>query len=183
MASDASNFDPLDTNSSSDVFLVVPGGGDGGGTGISFCDSVDSIGCPCGNAGAAGEGCANGTGEGAIMSAAGDASASAPSLVLSTAHLIPGQPGLYFQGNNAIAGGQGIHFGDGLRCAGGAVVRLQVRFAAADGTSATTTNIAGAGSVSAGDTKRYQLWYRDPNSSACGSLFNLSNGVEIVWGV
>ncbi len=181
MASDASNFDPIDTNSSADIFLVIPGGG--GGTGASFCDSADSIGCPCGNSGAAGEGCANGTGQGAVMSASGSASASASSLVFSTVNLIPSQPGLYFQGNNAIAGGQGIHFGDGLRCAGGGVVRLQVRFAAAGGTSSTSIDIAAKGSVSAGDTKRYQLWYRDPNTSACGALFNLSNGVEIVWGV
>ena len=50
MASDASNFDPLDTNSLSDVFLVVPGGGDGGGgdrvsqTGTrAACDRAGSV--------------------------------------------------------------------------------------------------------------------------------------------
>ena len=75
------------------------------------------------------------------------------------------------------------HSADALRCAGGAVVRLQVRFAAADGTSATTTDIAGAGGgVSAGDTKRYQLWYRDPNTTPCGGQFNLSNGLELTFG-
>jgi hypothetical protein len=36
--------------------------------------------------------------------------------------------------------------------------------------------------VSTGDTKRYQVWYRDPNGSPCGAQFNLSNGFEIVWG-
>jgi len=132
---------------------------------------------------AAGEGCANGSGAGAIMSASGNASAGASSLVLSTENLIPNQPGLYFQGNNAIAGGQGIHFGDGLRCAGGAVIRLQVRFSDSVGRSETTADIATVGAVSVGDVKRYQIWYRDPDTSPCGALFNLSNGLEIVWGV
>jgi hypothetical protein len=160
--------------------LVSPGAGSG--EGVSFCDSSDSIGCPCGNPGAAGEGCANGAGAGARLEGSGNASASASTLVLSAEQLIPSQPGLYFQGNNAVAGGQGVHFGDGLRCAGGGVIRLQVRFAGTVGTSATTINIATKGGVVAGDLKRYQLWYRDPASSTCGALFNLSNGVEITWG-
>ena len=36
--------------------------------------------------------------------------------------------------------------------------------------------------VTAGDTKLYEVWYRDPNTSPCGSQFNLSNGFEVVWG-
>ena len=61
------------------------------------------------------------------------------------------------------------------------MIRLQVRFAAADGTSATSIDIAQKGGVVAGDTKRYQNWYRDPGSSVCGALFNLTNGYEITW--
>ena len=180
MASYASNFDPADTNGEPDAFLVISG--EGGGTGVSFCDSVNSIGCPCGNPGAEGEGCANGTGSGAKMRASGAASVKSSSLSFSTVGLIPGQPGLYFQGNNAVSGGQGILFGDGVRCAGGGVIRLQVRFAGDDGTSQTTADIAAVGGVSPGDIKRYQLWYRDPITSPCGSLFNLTNGLEVTWG-
>ena len=77
--------------------------------------------------------------------------------------------------------GAGIQFADGLRCAGGGVIRLQVRFADASGWSATTAAVALKGGVSAGDTKRYQLWYRDPQSTICGTGFNLSNGYEVVW--
>jgi hypothetical protein len=94
-------------------------------------------------------------------------------------------PGLYFQGNNAINGGNGNPFGDGLRCAGGAVIRLEVKFANAANnfTSATTGSISGTGGVSAGQTKRYQLWYRDPSSTApCQSGFNFTNGYEVTWG-
>ena len=100
---------------------------------------------------------------------------------LSGSQLIASQPGLYFQGNNAINGGNGNTFGDGLRCAGGGVIRLQVRFSSAAGVSATSINIAAAGGVASGDVKRYQLWYRDPVTSPCGTLFNLSNGLEVAY--
>jgi hypothetical protein len=61
------------------------------------------------------------------------------------------------------------------------VIRLQVRFSDSSGWSATTAAVALGGGVSAGDTKRYQLWYRDPQSTLCGTGFNLSNGYEVVW--
>ena len=38
-----------------------------------------------------------------------------------------------------------------------------------------------SGLVAAGDTKRYQLWSRDPSSSPCGAGLNLSNGLEITF--
>ena len=34
--------------------------------------------------------------------------------------------------------------------------------------------------VAPGETKRYQLWYRDPQGP-CGSTFNLSAGLAIAW--
>jgi hypothetical protein len=101
---------------------------------------------------------------------------------LESTGLVSGQPGLYFQGNNAINAGSGNTFGDGLRCAGGSVIRLQVRAASAAGASSTTVNIATKGGASVGDIRRYQLWYRDPSASPCGSGFNLTNGVEVTWG-
>ena len=77
--------------------------------------------------------------------------------------------------------GAGAVFGDGLRCVGIGVVRLQIAFADASGRSASTTNIAAAGGVSPGNTHTYQLWYRDIFTSPCGPGFNLTNGLEIVW--
>ena len=43
-------------------------------------------------------------------------------------------------------------------------------------------DLAVKGGVSAGDLRRYQLWFRDPGSeSPCGAGFNLSNGLELTW--
>lgn len=149
-------------------------------SGTPFClgDATGSY-CPCGNFGTPGGGCANDTGTGARLSASGSNSVSADDLALAATCLTPG-PGLYFQGNNAINGGEGNPFGDGLRCAGSQVVRLEVQFSSA-GSSSTTISIAAKGGVSVGDTRRYQYWYRDTGGSPCGSGFNLSNGYEITW--
>ena len=135
--------------------------------------------CPCGNTGGPGEGCANSTGSGATLSISGSSSISADDLVLSTTGL-PVGPGLYFQGQNAINSGDGIVFGDGLRCAGMDVTRLQVRWSNG-GEAETSISIATKGGNSAGLTRRYQHWYRDPHGSPCGALFNLSNGYELTW--
>lgn len=150
---------------------------------ITFC-SGDGSGtmCPCGNAAAAGEGCMNGTGQGGKLESGGTASISDNSFILRGTQLAPSQPGLYFQGNNAVNSGNGNPFGDGLRCAGGGVRRLQVRFADSSGSSLTSISITGSGSVAPGDTKRYQLWYRDPIFSFCGFGFNLTNGIQVTWG-
>lgn len=137
--------------------------------------------CPCSNNGAAGTGCANSTGAGASLAASGSASISAADLVLSGTGLVPSQAGLYFQANNQTNGGQGLVFGDGLRCAGGGVIRLQVVVANGSGASSTNIDIAAKGMVSPGQTKRCQLGYRDPSNSPCSSTFNLTNGLGITW--
>jgi hypothetical protein len=146
--------------------------------GASYCFGV---GCPCGNDGPT-AGCVNDTGAGAALSVSGSASITADDLVLSATHLTPG-PGLFFQGDNAVNSGNGNPFGDGLRCAGGNVVRLEVRFANTGNgfTTQTTISVPTKGGVSAGQTKRYQYWYRDSGTSPCGSLFNLTHGYELVW--
>ena len=79
-------------------------------------------------------------------------------------------------------------FWDGLQCAGGQLKRLGVRFADANGTSDTSGYplpiSVKAGNVSAGDTKRYQCWYRTIVNPPCGlgaNDFNASNGLEVTW--
>ena len=157
----------------------------GPAAGTAYCGGDQGT-CPCGNEndGSNGvAGCANGgNAGGAVLSASGSASVAAGDLVLSVSGTLASQPGLFFQGDNSINGGAGNGFGDGLRCAGGGVIRLQVGIADSNGDASTSINIAAKGGVVAGDVRRYQSWYRDPNSSPCGAQFNLSNGYEITWG-
>ena len=115
------------------------------------------------------------------MTSSGSNSVSTADFGLASAGLVPTQPGLYFQGNNAVNGGQGNPFGDGLRCAGGGVVRLQVRFPNSSGEAETSLSVSVKGGCAAGDLRRYQNWYRDPSLTPCGAGFNLTNGYEITW--
>ena len=160
------------------------------GTGYCFGDGSGTQ-CPCGNNSdgtVPGSGCANGvSASGAKLTASGDASLSNDTLVLYGTGLDPLNSGLYFQANDDLS--PGIIWGDGLQCAGGQLKRLGVRFSDATGasdTSAWTTPISvWAGNVLAGDTKRYQLWYRDTSGGQpCGvgvNDFNSTNGYEITW--
>jgi hypothetical protein len=168
------------TTTNLDQTFFIPTGA--GGTEYCTGDGAAGLACPCGNSSTSG-GCNNGTGQGARIFGEGSTSITAANLSLSAVGLDPSQPGLYFQGNNRVAAGTGVHFGDGLRCAGAAVIRLQVRMASATGESQTTINIAAKGLVQPGDVKRYQLWYRNPLTTPCGSGFNLSNGYELTWEV
>ena len=143
--------------------------------------------CPCGNLNDGSlptAGCANGQyASGAMLSASGSASVTGDTLVLVGQHTENNQSGLYFQANNDLSPGN--IWGDGLQCAGGQLKRLGVRFSDATGysdTSAWTTPISvKAGNVTAGDTKYYQLWYRNPDNSPCSAEFNASNGYAITW--
>ena len=148
-----------------------------------FCTTEAAQGsvCPCGNNGGQDEGCANGTGVGAKLSYSGTTSISQADLMFSASQLIPNQQALYFQGKQALNNGAGTFFGDGLRCAGGGVIRLEVLFADAFGECQTSTDLIAKGRVQQGDTRYYQVWYRDPDASACGSGFNLSHGIELTF--
>ena len=164
---------------------------------VQFCSGQDlpsALGCqcPCGNCDTASgdlAGCGNGNNStwdaGASLIGSGSSSVSATGgdmFKLEGSALIPSQPGLYFQGNNAVNGGSGNQFGDGLRCAGGSVIRLQVKVADSAGRSQTTEDLVLKGGVVSGDLRRYQLWYRDPVTSPCGAKFNLTNGVQVLFG-
>ena len=138
--------------------------------------------CPCSNHGAADAGCANSVfGSGSQLLFSGSMSVAAGDLQLDATASIPNAPGLFFQGQTKLNGGNGLPFGDGLRCVGGTIVRLQVRTASFLGDAHSTLTIPIAGGVSPGDTRRYQWWYRDSSGSPCGSGFNTSNAVEIQW--
>ena len=158
------------------------------GLGYCFGDPGSGTPCPCSNdndGSVPGSGCANGVFDaGAKLVGTGLATVAHDSLVLSASGLEPNNTGLYFQANNALNGALAVVFGDGLRCAGGGLVRLEIRTSDGGGNSATTVAIAAKGLVSPGDTKRYQCWYRTTQNPPCGlgvNDFNLSNGYEITW--
>jgi hypothetical protein len=162
--------------------IEIPGGQQ------SFC-SGDGTGtaCPCANSGLAGRGCANSSyPEGARLTASGKAGASAGTDTLTlTATGIPG-PGLFFQGDGQQVGGAGFPFGDGLLCAGGAILRFGVVFptggAATYPGGLTPSPIHLAGLTTSGDVRHYQVWYRDAAPFCAAPTFNLTQGLTLVWG-
>lgn len=154
---------------------------------ISSVCSGDGSGtsCPCGNAGDVGRGCANSfEPRGALLTGAGLASVSADSLVL-TGSGVSNSFVTFFQGTQAVQGGFGAVFGDGLRCAGGTTVRLAAKLASANTATypgALDASISVRGAVPAtGATRFYQCWYRNAAAFCTASTFNLSNAVSIAW--
>ncbi len=153
--------------------------------GMPFCSGDGTAtACPCGNAGATGNGCASSiNANGAQLAATGSASLATDTLVLAGSGM-SNSSALYFQGTTQLNGGQGAAFGDGLRCAGGTIIRL-----------GTKTNVSGAsqypgagnpsvsvrGAVTSPGTRDYQVWYRNSAAFCTPSTFNLSNGLEITW--
>lgn len=148
------------------------------GTSYCFGDGSGAV-CPCGNFGGAGEGCANSSGAGSRLAVAGSPSVALDETRFFAEGLLAGQAALLFQGVNALGGGGGIPFGDGLRCAGGQVVRLGVRTPDTGGHAAWGPGLAAIGGWIAGATRRFQVWYRDPLASPCGTGFNLTQGIEL----
>ena len=156
------------------------------GSGYCFGDPGSGTPCPCDNdndGSVPGSGCDNGVfSSGAKLVGIGRASVSDDSVVLLARNLDPHLGGLYYQGTTDLT--PGLVWGGGLRCTGGAIKRLQVRFADGTGSSSTTIPIATKGGVSAGDTTYYQLWYRATTAPPCGSgvsEFNASNGYVVTW--
>ncbi len=152
-------------------------------TPLCFGDGT-GLACPCANNGAAGNGCANSiVPAGGNLSSSGAASIGSDTLALLGSGM-PNGTCLYFQGSGTIAGGAGVAFGDGLRCAGGTVIRL-----------GTKTNVSGASqyptgadqSISvrglnvAGNFRVYQIWYRNAADFCTPLTFNLTNAVSVTW--
>lgn len=157
--------------------------GNCGGVGTQVCFGIPGAApCPCGNPDPAGMGgCANSTGIGCVLEGSGSNSIAADDLVLHASNALPNQPGIFFQGDMLINGGTGVPFGDGLRCTGTNVVRLQVVVPNASGDASSSADLAFLGGVVSGDLCHYQYWYRDPVGSPCGTGFNLSNALSVTW--
>lgn len=150
-----------------------------GGPGTAFCFGDGSAGvCPCGNFGSASSGCGNSTGSGATLTASGSASVTANDLVLAGNQLPAGIPSLYFAGTTALT--PGALLADGLRCAGGPILRIGVVVADGAGTTTSPAGVAASLGATPGSTSVLQLWYRDI-PGPCGVGSNLTNAIEIVW--
>jgi hypothetical protein len=151
------------------------------GTAYCFGDGTASVACPCGNAGGTGNGCASSINPlGANLTGSGNASIAGDTLAL-TGSGMPNSNALYFQGTTQIAAA----FGDGLRCAGGTVIRLGTKLnvggtstypAAGDLSVSVRGNVTLAGSV-----RSYQAWYRNAAAFCTPSTFNLTNGYSVTW--
>jgi Tol biopolymer transport system component len=187
--SSSSNLVPDDTNQQFDVFVRDLGVDNH----PSFCAGTDNA-CPCGNGGEGAAGCESSAARGgALLRAFGRSSVSNDEVTLLAVGLPPATSALFFQGTLRENGGAGAVFGDGLRCAGGTLVRL-ASYGVTAGTAAigysgggglgngTTTPIHTLGSLpTSGGTRTYQVWYRNSAVYCTPSTFNLSNGVEISW--
>lgn len=161
------------------VTWKLVGNGAGGGV-FCFGDGSGGV-CPCGNFAAPGQGCANSTGQGAALSAQGNAALGADTLALRVQNAPANKFGLFFQGSAKVNGGAGSLFGDGLRCAGGQVQRLQSVATSGAGVALSQGSISVLGGASAGATLYYQFWYRDIAASPCGQRFNTTNALEVLW--
>jgi hypothetical protein len=95
-----------------------------------------------------------------------------------------GSPVLYFQGTTAAGSGNGVAFGDGLRCAGGTIARLGRKTNVTGASSypeASDTPISMQGGVSGGTSRTYQCWYRNAASFCTSATFNTTNGLSVDW--
>jgi Tol biopolymer transport system component len=162
----------------------------------SLCDpgAGGVIACPCSNPPSGlGRGCDNSAGTGgAILSAAGVAYLSADSLVFTTSGEKPTATSVVLQGNALAA--SGVVYGQGVRCAGGALKRLFTK--AASGGSITAPDF-GAGDptvsarsaakgdvIPAGQSRWYLVFYRDPlvvGGCSATSTFNATQTGEATW--
>lgn len=151
--------------------------------GVPYCfgDGTGTA-CPCGTVSASGNGCPSSIAVGGSnLSGQGFASISSDTLVLNCTS-VPNGPGLFYQGSAQTA----VAFGDGVLCAGSGIQRLGVVFANGNHSSypggLTPNPVHIAGATSAGDQRHYQMWYRDADVSFCtASLFNLTNGLSVLW--
>jgi hypothetical protein len=143
------------------------------------------VACPCGNESVPGDraGCLHSLGAGGRLTATGRASLASDTIVLHGAQM-PDSSALYFQGTTTMAGGAGVVFGDGLRCAGGSIVRLGTKSNSAGASrypASGDASVSVRGQVAAPGARTYQVWYRNAAAFCTPSTFNLTNGVQITW--
>jgi hypothetical protein len=166
-----------------DITAAVQAIGDASGVTLCAGDARATL-CPCGNDAPAtsGRGCVNSFALGASLVATGDAVLSNDTLVLTASSIGPTAPMQFFQGTTS---GLGTVFGDGLRCAGGTLVRFGN--VAADSRGTASFPLAGGPSISARGlvggpgSRTYQAWYRNSAAFCTAATFNLTNALTAQW--
>jgi Tol biopolymer transport system component len=184
------SFVEVDSNASYDVYIrdrhYVPIEG--------LCEPGVSgvVACPCSNPpGAPGRGCDNSAATGgASLSAQGTAHLSIDTLVFRTS----GEPAtalsILLQGDALVPGG--TVFGQGVRCAGGTLLRLYTKSATAGGVvapepgdpSVSARSAALGDAIAAGESRFYLVYYRDPivlGGCPAASTFNATPTGEVRW--
>jgi len=124
---------------------------------------------------------------GSIMSASGSTSVTANDLVVRCGPQAALQPVIFFYGTTQLGpGGDGLPFGNGLRCTGGDVVRFfPPGFADAAGfyelaiDNTRPAVVTSQVPIADATTLHFQGWYRDPDGGGAG--FNLSDALTVTF--
>ena len=191
-SSSADNLVSGDTNASDDIFIH-----DRFASGFtSTCDpaSGNVIACPCGNPPSGlGRGCDNSSATGgAVLTAAGIAYLSIDSLVFTTSGERPTAFSIVMQGNTFLT--NGVVYGQGVRCVGGATKRLYTKTAVAGSITApdfgggdptvSARSAAKGDVIQPGQGRWYLVYYRDPNvlgGCPASSTFNATQTGQVTW--
>ena len=186
----ATNLVPGDTNGACDVFVRDR---DASGFEVACVPGqAGTIACPCSNPPtSAGAGCDNSAATGgASLSASGAARLSSDTLVLATSGETPTATSIVLQGSASLA--SGVVFGQGVRCAGGTLLRLYVEAATAGGISepdagdpsVSARSAALGDAIQAGERRWYLVYYRDPavlGGCPPTSTFNATQTGRVTW--
>ncbi len=147
--------------------------------------------CPCGNTPLLdGAGCYNSSLVPASIWQLNTASLSADTAVLLTMDEKPTAPSIVAQGSALIPAG--VNFGQGMRCTGGTLKRLYLRFAVGGSISVPgagdpdlhTRSAALGDPLSPGSVRYYFVYYRDPlvlPGCPASAGFNATDTVQVVW--
>lgn len=159
-------------------------------TPLCFGDGSSSV-CPCANLGVTGRGCANSQAlsQGALLLADGDPAND--NVRLEASGMLPTALAIFLQGSAALS--SPANFGDGLRCAGGQLLRLAVK-SSVNGTARYPEGVElsiGARNaqlgfpLAPGAVTVHQTYYRDPVAAFCpnppGNNWNVTNALRLQW--
>jgi Tol biopolymer transport system component len=179
---------PDDTDSVPDVYVLDRGNVQP--VQVPFCSGDGTAGaCPCGNSGPPGAGCAHSQGAAALLAAYGT---TVPERAVLAVHgEVASALTVFLQGTTIVPA---TAFGDGLRCNGGDLKRLNVTNAVAGaayypacpfGASILAHSAELGDPIPPGATRYYMTYFRDPSPGFCpfpaGDTFNSSNAIALTW--